>query len=376
MPASIDELTLGVIQSLYDAAMDEALWPHALQRLTDYTGSQAATFWTLDSSGEPRLPILTIYNFDPDFMREYLAGMVPHDPTVQYLVQHPAEGIVHDGLVISEREKDRHHYYDWHGRHSETRFRMVGQAHPAPGAQAGVALHRTQHAGRYESDDLERFSFVYAHLQRALAIGFRLGSLSALNQATVEVLDRNSAAIVLLDDQRRVVLANRAADALRTASDGAGLSSKGVVLARRQDQAKLNTLIAEALSDVTLPVSGGFMRASRPSGKRPYAILVAQVRGRYPALSTLRPAICILITDPEAKIPLPVDRLRSAFGLTSAEAKLAAVLGSGEDLRSAAAKLEITYGTARVRLADIFQKTQTRRQAELVQVLLATLVLR
>src|SRR5579871_4030621 len=103
MPVSVDERALGVIQSLYDAAMDEALWPHALQRLTEYTGSQAATFWTLDSSDKPRLPILTTYNFDPGFMKEYLDGMVPHDPTVQYLVHHPAEGIVHDGLVIGER---------------------------------------------------------------------------------------------------------------------------------------------------------------------------------------------------------------------------------------------------------------------------------
>jgi DNA-binding CsgD family transcriptional regulator len=100
------------------------------------------------------------------------------------------------------------------------------------------------------------------------------------------------------------------------------------------------------------------------------------VRERYPALATLRPAIFILITDPESQESLPVDRLRAAFGLTAAEAKLAAVLGSGEDLKSAASRLGITYGTARVRLAEIFQKTQTRRQAELVKVLLSTLPMR
>jgi DNA-binding CsgD family transcriptional regulator len=33
-------------------------------------------------------------------------------------------------------------------------------------------------------------------------------------------------------------------------------------------------------------------------------------------------------------------------------------------------KLRITYGTARTRLADIFQKTNTHRQAELVTLLL------
>jgi DNA-binding CsgD family transcriptional regulator len=58
------------------------------------------------------------------------------------------------------------------------------------------------------------------------------------------------------------------------------------------------------------------------------------------------------------------------FGLTEAEARLADVLAAGEDLRAAALKLRITYGTARTRLAEIFQKTNTHRQAELVTLLL------
>jgi hypothetical protein len=36
---SVDERVLGVIQSLYDAAMDEALWPRALKELADITDS-------------------------------------------------------------------------------------------------------------------------------------------------------------------------------------------------------------------------------------------------------------------------------------------------------------------------------------------------
>ena len=93
------------------------------------------------------------------------------------------------------------------------------------------------------------------------------------------------------------------------------------------------------------------MRALRPSGKRPYGILVSPVSRNYPALSAFRPAICVVITDPENKTPLPHHQLRTAFGLTAAEAKLAALLAAGEELRSAAEKLEITYGTARARLA-------------------------
>jgi PAS domain-containing protein/DNA-binding CsgD family transcriptional regulator len=372
----LDDRLLAVIETLYDAALDETLWPRALQALTEYTGSQAATFWTLDNAPQPTLPLLTTFNFDPAFMREYLDGMVPEDPTVQYLVRHPNRGIVHDGLFITEREKDRLLYYDWHGRHSDTRFRMVGQTRPANGVQSGVALHRTRRAGRYEPPDLERFAFIYQHLARALAIGVRLGSLGALQRCTGSVLDSNPAAILFLNAEGRIVYANRSAEALRSASDGIRLLNERIRIARRAEQSKLDVLIDCVIRGAkSIVARGGLMRVARPSGKRPYAVLVTPVGGNFPALSALRPSVMIVITDPDSVSPLPKDRLRDAFLLTDAEAQLAALIAAGDELRVAATKLGIQYGTARVRLAQIFQKTDTCRQGELVRVLLTTLAM-
>jgi DNA-binding CsgD family transcriptional regulator/PAS domain-containing protein len=372
---SIDERVLAVIQVLYDAALDETIWPKALQDLVDLTRSQGATFWTLESSKQPRLPIFRTFNFDDRFVRDYLESMVPLDPTVQYLVHHPEEPIVHDGIVISERDKEFHPYYDWQSRESDIHFRMVGQTRPTPTVQAGVALHRTRKVGRYEPEDLERFALIHGHLERALAIGIRLGSLNAREQCTAALLDRNPAAILLLDQHKCIVYANRSAEALRSSTDGIRLSRNGIVLARKPDNDKLQTLIAGVLSGAGLPgVSGSVMRALRPSGKRAYGILVTPIAS-CPGLTAFRPAVCIIITDPETRTSLPSDRLRGAFGLTEAEAMLAALLATGEELRFAAARLGITYGTARARLAEIFQKTETRRQSELIRVLLTTLAM-
>src|SRR5262245_31866110 len=69
----------------------------------------------------------------------------------------------------------------------------------------------------------------------------------------------------------------------------------------------------------------------------------------------------------------PIDLLRCRFGLTPAEARLALQLVAGETLRSAAAKLGISYETVRTHLKTIFNKTGTCRQAELVVVLVAVL---
>ena len=68
-----------------------------------------------------------------------------------------------------------------------------------------------------------------------------------------------------------------------------------------------------------------------------------------------------------------IDRLRRHFGLTLPEARLAFHLVTGETLRSSAAKLSISYETARTYLKQIFSKTRARRQAELVLIILIAL---
>jgi DNA-binding CsgD family transcriptional regulator len=69
----------------------------------------------------------------------------------------------------------------------------------------------------------------------------------------------------------------------------------------------------------------------------------------------------------------PTDLLQRHFGLTPAEARIALHLVAGETLRSAEAKLSITYETARTHLKNIFGKTGTCRQAELLVVILTAL---
>jgi DNA-binding CsgD family transcriptional regulator len=68
-----------------------------------------------------------------------------------------------------------------------------------------------------------------------------------------------------------------------------------------------------------------------------------------------------------------IDLLQRHFGLTPAEARVALHLVAGETLRSAEVKLSITYETARTHLKNIFNKTGTCRQAELLVVILTAL---
>ena len=65
--------------------------------------------------------------------------------------------------------------------------------------------------------------------------------------------------------------------------------------------------------------------------------------------------------------------LKNRFGLTPAEARVVLRLLSGDSLRAAAKALGVQYETVRTHLMSIFQKTGTRRQAELVILVIRSL---
>ena len=98
-----------------------------------------------------------------------------------------------------------------------------------------------------------------------------------------------------------------------------------------------------------------------------------QVFGRGQSDQEAAPALGAVLNRRGPIMNEPIDLLRGHFGLTPAEARLALHLVAGETLRSAAVKLSISYQTARTQLKNIFKKTATGRQTQLVVVILTVL---
>jgi DNA-binding CsgD family transcriptional regulator len=81
------------------------------------------------------------------------------------------------------------------------------------------------------------------------------------------------------------------------------------------------------------------------------------------------PAALVTVSDPQAVCTGPNEILPQLFDLTTAEARLADELGAGCSLKDAARRLGITINTARTQLHQIFAKTETGRQSELMRLL-------
>jgi DNA-binding CsgD family transcriptional regulator len=81
-----------------------------------------------------------------------------------------------------------------------------------------------------------------------------------------------------------------------------------------------------------------------------------------------KPTVLVLLRDPETTRPRAAF-LRDAFGLTPAEAAVAAALCCGAPVSKIAAELGVGLSTVRTHLKSALLKTGTRRQAELVALL-------
>jgi len=82
-----------------------------------------------------------------------------------------------------------------------------------------------------------------------------------------------------------------------------------------------------------------------------------------------RAGTLVLIIDLNSGMQPTPETLKRLFGLTSAEAKLAAGLAAGCSTSELATRLRVARSTIRSQLASIYSKTDTRRQGELVSLL-------
>lgn len=80
--------------------------------------------------------------------------------------------------------------------------------------------------------------------------------------------------------------------------------------------------------------------------------------------------VALYISDPESQVEAPAKWLRQLYRLTAAESAVALHLANGSSLTETAECLGVTRNTVRTHLQRVLQKTDTRRQGELIKLVM------
>jgi DNA-binding CsgD family transcriptional regulator len=231
-----------------------------------------------------------------------------------------------------------------------------------------LTVCRGERDADFNEAEIATLNRIVPHVTRALRIKLRLNAADARAAAALDAFDQIDAGIAIVDRELRPIAINQRLEQILVRRDGLILSGEALLASDRASAGALSDMVWRAASDDLRVATARTMLLRRPSARPPWSVTIRRLDPRSAPVDA---GLVVVLVEDLMRAPGQIEPLLNAvFGLTPREASLAAALARGKDLAEAAATLGITPGTARVYLKSIFAKTHTRRQAELVGLIL------
>jgi DNA-binding CsgD family transcriptional regulator len=344
------------IDRLYEAAVAPEFWPTALSSIAGAVGGFAATIIDASSPHDVRWEIS---KGDEALIRDYARGDW-HGQNYRMNIGFPrarsGQKFVHELMLLDDRAIDRQRiqaeFFRPRGMRSFVGFEI------APGVAGSVE----RGAKPIDGWEMQLLEAVHPHfvrigqLAQARGRGHADGALQAL-----EALRRPA---ILLDFRGLVLGMTSSAERLVERAfhlrNGA-LSPRDPAARTAFDRMIGSILRAERPHMIE---DAGFVTTRRPNGL-PVFVRAAPIAGAGRDIFSRGKALLFLASPDEPDEVRP-ELIRSLFGLTPTEARLARILIQEGDVATAAELLHIGKGTIRTHLKSIFRKTRTSGQTELI----------
>jgi len=184
-----------------------------------------------------------------------------------------------------------------------------------------------------------------------------------------ETLNRLAAGVILLDSAERIVFANGVARQILDEDDGLAVGPGGLRGSFSQESQAIKQLLKRIDDSGAGEARARGLALRRPSGRRPLLLFACPLATSRPEDPT-QPAIAVFVTDPEQRPRWREDLARDLYGLTAAEARVALSLAEGKRLDEIAEDFGVAQTTITFHLRNLFAKTQTSRQADLIALFL------
>jgi DNA-binding CsgD family transcriptional regulator len=244
------------------------------------------------------------------------------------------------------------------------------------GRQAAVSL---QYGWRHQEAMHEALSPLLAELAP------RMRRALHLNRVTVRIRDTAPSGdliyslldpALLVDDRGRVVASNSQADSMLNARHIHIGAHDKLSFGNRHTDAKFRAMLRSACGTMGDP--SGFHELRHESKPEEYIVSILPMSQNLRSLvlrgmhALFAPGSLALVVLRGLQLPTKsgIEGLRSRYGLTIAEVKMADALRQGGSVVEIADRLGIAYDTARNQLKAAFAKTGTHSQRELLHLLL------
>jgi DNA-binding CsgD family transcriptional regulator/PAS domain-containing protein len=367
MVSELIELS-AVIAEIYDAAIDPALWQRTLGRICTYVGGySAALFW--HDAATRNAQALYLFNDDPNYTKLYFEKYVPMDPFF------PASSFVEAGVVhgssdiVPQAELEQTRFYKEWIEPQGIVDAIAVNLEKGVTRSSFIAIRSDATYGLLDDAARQRLAAVVPHLQRAVAISRLFDRSKAAEVALTETLDHIEAGVFLIGVHGRIVFANAPARAML--DEGKLLREEGQSLAAviPETNRMLRDIFAAAeKGDASVGARGVAIPLSASPQDRWFAHVLPMTSGhRQQAGETYSAVAAVFVRQTSLENPAPLEAIAKLYRLTASEIRVLDAVMKVSSIKAMAEMLGISQATVKTHLHNVFGKTKTARQSDLVK---------
>ncbi len=344
-------------EDIYDAATDDDAFDRLAARLAEGIGARSAVLHWGNRPGDVAEISYSGY-FTADQMAVYDAEFQEDDLWGGALDGRPSNRVwAFDTMVPDSAYEGSRIYNEWIRPMGDDTFRCLGGIVQHGEAIGHVGLHRGRRQRAFDARDVAIVQDQVGHLGRMFDIRRKLDRAVHHGRALHATLDLLDHAVFTLATDGLIVASNRAADAMLRRGDTLLLRRRRIAARDVRDDAHLQAALRAAAARDATQASALALHRERGTV---YLVSIAAI------WTGDRRQIVMIVTDPHGRDASLVDRVRTLYGLTAAEADIVVGLSEGKAVEAVAQERAVSLGTVRSQLKAIYLKMDVTRQSELV----------
>jgi DNA-binding CsgD family transcriptional regulator len=357
-----------LIGDIYDAALDHSLWSSVLESTCRYVRGSSALLGAEDSVHR-QTRFLFEWGNDPHYLKLYEETYGRLNPLTVPTVLHAEIGrvLASSDLVPYNEIVASRFYKEWLSPQGIIDAVAVTLEKTAS-SYAAISIHRRQRDGRVDDDMRRRMSLLAPHFQRAVAVGKMIELEKTAAAAFADTLDGLSAGLLLVDGEARIVHGNATGRALL---ETGVLDNRDGTLSASDPQAdqRLREAIAAAnAGDLAVGTKGIAIPIAARNGERWVAHVLPLTSGaRRQAGASYSASAAVFVCKGTLDIASPLETLARLYNLTPAELRVLMTIVEVGGVPEVAPVLGVSESTVKTHLQRVFEKTGTKRQADLVK---------
>ena len=359
-----------VIADIHTSPGNSDAWGRVLEGIRELLQARVAAIGRYDfQSGKGHKLMVTPEN--RAFCREYAERHAVRNPWFIASREYQVGRVMSSDELLREKDFAGTDFYLEFLRKYGLYHRLCGVLIRSESRTVYVAVYRDQDEERFKDLDREVFKSIVDHLIPAIEHHWALLYTNSFNDILRAVVDDCAPAIFLVENDARLCFASRKATALLNNGDGLRRQGSRIAAKTHFENKLLRDAIDQVFNGNVARGSAGdvvkVIQLSRGACTRPLIVSVRPAGDVFSAeVGEYQKVVALVVKHADVFHQVEYCSFAQAYNLTRAQARLTSLLLAGFSMIRAAERLGISDNTARSHLKQIFQKTETHSQMELV----------